>query len=157
MPYISVNGISLYYEIHGSGEPLLLLQGLGYPCEMWFSQVPVFSKDFTTIIFDNRGTGRSDKPDEVYTIQQMAGDTIALLNDLGVPLAHILGVSMGGLIAQEMAIEFPDRVKKLVLISTHYGTGYWEATKAVWEQILSMSTGTLEEILREKLKFVLAP
>ena len=157
MAFMSVNGLSLYYEVHGSGEPLLLIQGLGYSCEMWFAQVPVFSKEFTTIIFDNRGSGRSGKPDEEYTIRQMAGDAIALLNNLGASSAHILGVSLGGLIAQEMAIEFPERVKKLVLISTHYGTGYWEATKAVWDEILSMTSGTLEEILREKLKFALTP
>lgn len=157
MPYVSVNRISLYYEIHGRGEPLLLIQGLGYPCEMWFAQVSVFSKEFTTILFDNRGAGRSEKPYDDYSIRQMAEDAIGLLDHLAVSSAHILGVSMGGLIAQEMAIEFPRRVKRLILLSTHYGTGYWEATKTLWKEILSTPAGTLEEILREKLRFAVAP
>lgn len=157
MPYAFVNGISLYYEIHGGGEPLLLIQGLGYPCEMWFAQVPVFSREFTTVIFDTRGTGRSGKPDEDYSIRQMAEDAIGILDHLAITQAQIVGVSMGGLIAQEMAIEFPERVKKLVLLSTHYGTGYWEATKRLWEELLFPSAVTLEGMVGEKLRLVVAP
>jgi len=157
MPQVKVKGITLYHEIHGRGEPLLLIHGLGYPCEMWFAQLLIFSQEFTTMIFDNRGTGRSEKPDEEYSIRQMAENAIGLLDHLAISSAHIVGVSMGGLIAQEMAIEFPKRIAKLVLLSTHYGTGYWEATNLLWEETLSVSTGKMEEIIREKLRFSLTP
>lgn len=157
MPTSTVNGIILYYEIHGTGHPLLLIQGLGYPSEMWFSQVPIFSQEFSTIIFDNRGSGRSEKPNEEYSIRQMAEDAVALLNQLAVSSAHIVGVSMGGLVAQELAISFPKKVTKLVLLSSHFGTGYWEITQTLWEKILSTSTGDIQEVIREKLRFAIAP
>ena len=157
MPHATVKGITLYYEIRGSGAPLLLIQGLGYPGEMWFPQLPIFSEKFTTIIFDNRGAGNSEKPDAEYSIRQMAEDTISLLDHLAVSSSHIVGVSMGGLIAQEMAISFPERIAKLVLLSTHYGTGNGEATRSIWGELLSISTERMEEIIREKLPFSLAP
>jgi pimeloyl-ACP methyl ester carboxylesterase len=152
MPYLAVKGITLYYEIHGNGDPVLFIQGLRNPCEMWFAQLPFFTKEFKTIIFDNRGAGRSEKPDEEYSIRQMAEDSIGLLDHMAISSARVVGVSMGGLIAQEMAIEFPKRIRKLVLLSTHYGTGYWEVTQSLWERLLSVSTRTIEEVIDENLR-----
>lgn len=118
---ITVNDINVYYEIHGKGTPLLLIEGLGYASWMWFKQLPAFSKKHTVVAFDNRGVGRTDKPDGAYSIQMMADDGAALLQALDIRSADVLGVSMGGFIAQELALRYPRIVKKLVLVSTSSG------------------------------------
>lgn len=118
MPTVQANGIALNYEIHGDGEPLLLINGLADDLTSWGYQVPDFEQRYTTIIFDNRGIGGSSKPEGGYTTAQMARDAKALLDALGIERAHILGVSMGGMIAQEFAIHYPDAVNKLVLCAT---------------------------------------
>ena len=107
MPKARIEGVELYYEIHGSGFPLVLIRGLGSNADHWYSQVPPFSLRFRLVIFDNRGIGRSGKPDVRYTIPMMADDTAGLMDALGIPKAHILGLSMGGMIAQEFALRHP--------------------------------------------------
>ena len=87
----------------------------------WFFQIRAFRKYFRLITFDNRGVGKTDKPGESYTTRTMADDTIGLMDCLGIDKAHILGVSLGGMIAQEVAINYPQRVRKLVLVSTTAG------------------------------------
>ncbi len=121
MGKVHVGDIDIYYEIHGGGEPLVLIEGLGYAAWMWFKQVPQLSKHFQVIIFDNRGVGHTDKPDVEYSIKMFAGDTAGLLKALGIPRAHILGVSMGGFVAQEFALAYPEMIKKLILCSTSFG------------------------------------
>jgi len=121
MPTAKVEGIHLYYEIHGSGYPLLLVRGLGSNADHWYGQVPAFSAHYQTIVFDNRGIGRSDKPDMPYTIAMMAEDTVGLLDALQIPRAHVLGLSMGGLIAQQIALDHAERVNGLVLCCTGCG------------------------------------
>lgn len=116
------NGIDIYYEEHGSGEPLLLIMGWGGNAASWRPQLEGLAGHFRVIIFDNRGVGRSSAPDEPYTIPQMARDTVGLLDALEVPRAHVFGISMGGMIAQEMAIEHPGRIGKLVLGCTTPGS-----------------------------------
>ncbi|MCI0453906.1 MAG: alpha/beta hydrolase [Candidatus Dadabacteria bacterium] len=118
---IEVNNINIYYEIHGEGEPLLLIEGLGYSNWMWFKQIPAISRAYKVIVFDNRGVGNTDKPDSEYTIETMADDAAGLLKALGVDSAHVLGVSMGGFIAQELALNYPDMIKSLILVSTSLG------------------------------------
>ena len=112
------NGQKLYYEIHGEGEPLVLIMGLGGDATAWMFQIPAFSKYFKVIVFDNRDVGRSSMAKTSYTIADMAQDTAGLLNALGVQQANVLGGSMGGFIAQELVIHHPDKVKKLVLACT---------------------------------------
>lgn len=121
MPKIRVNEIELYYERHGTGKPLLLIAGLGFGAWSWFCQIPTLAQEFTTIVFDNRGVGQSDKPDVEYTIKMMADDAAGLLRALKVERAHVLGHSMGGYIAQELALSSPDLVAGLVLVSTSFG------------------------------------
>ncbi|MBN1691615.1 MAG: alpha/beta fold hydrolase [Dehalococcoidia bacterium] len=121
MPVIKVNGIELYYEAHGEGEPLLLIMGYGSNSGHWFVILPRLAARFKVIIFDNRGAGRSGKPEIPYTADMMVGDAVGLLDALGIESAHVFGVSMGGMIAQEIALRHPSRVKKLVLGCTSCG------------------------------------
>jgi pimeloyl-ACP methyl ester carboxylesterase len=120
--FAEANGARLYYEVYGEGEPLLLIMGLGANHLSWTAQIPVYSREFRVIVFDNRGTGRSDFPAGAeYTIPVLADDAAALLDALGVDSAHVYGISMGGMIAQEMALRHPDRVKSLILGATTPG------------------------------------
>jgi pimeloyl-ACP methyl ester carboxylesterase len=139
MPFQRVNGIQIYYEEHGKGDPLLLIQGLGYPSGMWFLQIPALARNFRTIVFDNRGVGRTDKPDEEYSIPLMASDAAGLLHALGIKKAHVVGVSLGGYIAQELALSQPDLVDRLVLLATSCGgPEYVELTQAFWEEVAAL-------------------
>ena len=104
---VNANGINIYYEKSGSGPYLILIEGLGAATYLWEKQVPEFSKHFTTVVYDNRGVGKSDKPPGPYTIKMMADDLAGLMDTLKIPKAHILGASMGGFIAQEFALSYP--------------------------------------------------
>jgi len=115
MPKAKVSGIGIGYDVNGQGEPLVLIMGFTGTRLGWIFQKRVFRRHFQIITFDNRGVGRSDKPSGAYSMRMMADDTVGLMDHLGIKQAHILGVSMGGMIAQEVAINYPERVKKLVL------------------------------------------
>lgn len=115
MPKTRIGNIEMYYEVHGSGEPLVLVHGLSMDSSTWFNQVPLFSQKYQVVVFDNRGVGQTDAPHEEYSTEMMADDTVALLKFLNVDNAHILGVSMGGMIAQIMALKYPELVKSLLL------------------------------------------
>ena len=120
--FADANGARLYYEVYGQGEPLLLIAGFGASHLSWASQVPVYAHEFRVIVFDNRGTGQSDFPEGVdYTIPLLADDAAALLDALGVDTAHVFGHSMGGMIAQEMALRHPERLRSLILGATWPG------------------------------------
>ena len=122
MSYASVNGIQLHYDVHGHGQPLLLIMGLGSPAANWDQPfVEEITKTHQVITYDNRGTGQSDKPDEDYSIALFASDAVGLLDALDIPKAHIFGISMGGMIAQELAIHYPQRVASLALGCTTPG------------------------------------
>lgn len=118
MSKAKLNDISLYYEVYGDGAPLLLIGGLGSDSASWLGVVKDFSAYFKTIVFDNRGCGRSDISPDRCTVSKMAEDVTSLLDFLKIEKAHILGHSMGGYIAQEIAINYPGRVNKLILEST---------------------------------------
>ena len=117
-----INETGLYYEEHGSGEPLILIQGFAGGSNAWFRQVPVLEKHFRVITFDARGLDKSDVSKVPYTIPVMKWDIVCLMDHLEMPKACILGTSLGGLVAQAVAIEHPERVTKLVLVSTSSGT-----------------------------------
>ena len=99
MPKQKVNDIEIYYEVHGQGDPLILIMGLRRNVEWWYSQIPTLSKHFKLLAFDNRGAGLSDKPKTDYSIHLFADDTAELMQFLNIKRAHVLGISMGGYIA----------------------------------------------------------
>jgi len=121
MPVAKIGDINLSYEVHGTGQPLILITGFASAQNVWYVQVRAFSKFYRVVTLDNRGFGKSDKPPGAYTTRMLAGDTIALMDHLGIQKAHVLGGSMGGMAAQEIAIEHPERLDKLILSSTSAG------------------------------------
>jgi pimeloyl-ACP methyl ester carboxylesterase len=130
----SLDATNLHYEISGRGVPVLLVMGLGMTADAWWRTTPVLADSYRVIAFDNRGVGRSDRPPGPYTLAQMAHDAVAVLDAAGVDRAHVYGISMGGMIAQEVALRYPGRVRALVLGATTAGG---ESAVAPDEQTLS--------------------
>jgi len=121
MPFANVNGARLHYERAGSGEPLLLITGFAISAAVFEPVLPSYTGRFEVVTYDNRGSGRSSTPLTPASMPQFAGDAVRLLDVLGIDSAHVYGLSMGGMVAQEMAIRFPDRVRGLVLGGTSPG------------------------------------
>ncbi len=125
MPYANHNGVNIYWEEHGQGDPLLLVMGLSFTLDMWFRVVPHLTDRYRVILFDNRGVGRSDAPPGPYSMGVMAEDAMAVLRTAQVEEPVVLvGASMGGMIVQEMALRYPDRFRALVLGCTACGPFY---------------------------------
>lgn len=158
MATIKVGDISIYYETHGEGEALVLIMGLGGSSGQWFRQIPGLSREYRVVAFDNRGAGQSDKPDVPYTMQMFAQDVAGLLDALAIDAAHIYGVSMGGMIAQEFALRYPKRVNSLILGCTTCGGRYTtmpdEEAMTLLFDMERMKRLTPEEATRETLPFL---
>jgi aminoacrylate hydrolase len=133
------DGGRLHYEVVGSGPPLLLVPGLSGRAEFWDPVVPALAARFTVILHDHRGTGRSSIERIDYSIAQMTGDVIALLDHLGFDRAHLIGHSTGGAIGQTLAIDFPVRLDRLVLSAT------WAAADAYFRQFFALRADTLRQ------------
>jgi len=125
MAHADVNGQRIYYEVHGEGEPLLCVHGLSLDTLAWVMQVPAWSQHYKTVIFDNRDVGQSSYADADYEIEDMAADALGLADHLGLESFHLLGVSMGGAIAQQIALSASERVRTLTLCVTFGGSGAW--------------------------------
>ena len=118
MPKVRIGDIDVFYQDVGSGDPLVLIMGFGGDHLAWALQMAEFAARHRVIAFDNRGVGQTDAPDQPYTTRMMANDTLGLMDALGVDSAHVIGVSMGGMIAQELVLARPDRVRSLHLACT---------------------------------------
>jgi 3-oxoadipate enol-lactonase len=156
MPKVRVNGIELNYVETGTGDPLLLVMGFGGDHLAWAFQVATFGAKYRVISFDNRGAGQSSVPDVAYSTRMMADDAVGLLDTLGVDRAHVLGVSMGGMIAQEIALNHPQRVRSLQLHCTYARPDrYMLALMDAWRSVRSKATA--EEWLRTVALWLFAP
>jgi len=121
MPKVKVGDINMYYEIHGEGEPFVMIPGATGNVDGEYRVIPVFAREYKVVAFDNRGAGRSDAPDIPYTTEMMANDLAGLLDTIGIDSVHILGGSLGGMIAQQFALRYPERVISLILACTGFG------------------------------------
>ena len=113
-----LDSINLHYEIHGKGEPLVLIHGLGSSTRDWELQVPAFARQFQVITLDLRGHGKSTKPSGPYSLAMFAEDTARLIKELGAEPVHILGISLGGMVAFQLAIDYPDLVRSLIIVNS---------------------------------------
>jgi pimeloyl-ACP methyl ester carboxylesterase len=125
LPRVRVGDIDIYYEVHGDGFPLVMIMGLSANIDWWDPRlIQETSKRYKTVIFDNLGAGRTDKPKVAYTIKMFTDDTAGLMDALKIKRANILGISMGGRIAQEFALNHPEKVERLILCSTTCGASH---------------------------------
>lgn len=121
MPFADNQGVRIYWDERGSGEALLLIAGIGCPSQMWSGFRPILAERNRTLALDNRGTGKSDVPPGPYSVPAMASDAAAVLDAAGVQVSHVFGVSMGGIVAQEFALQYPARSRSLILGCTSFG------------------------------------
>ncbi|MFX1340266.1 MAG: alpha/beta fold hydrolase [Promethearchaeota archaeon] len=155
--FANVNNIKICYDIHGEGEPVILIHGFSDRKEHWRAQVGVLSKNFKVIRMDNRGAGKSERPDGEYTMETYASDVAGLMDYLDIESSHIIGHSLGGMIAQNFAILYPNRVKRLILINTIPGLklpgeNIDEAIKMYRENAINSHKAILNDPLNEFLK-----
>ena len=154
MAFVQNQGARIYWDEQGSGEPLLLIMGLGYPSAMWHRSRPGLARQYRTIALDNRGSGQSDVPSGPYPIPLMASDAAAVLDAAGEESAHVFGVSMGGMIAQEFALRYPDRVRSLILGCTAAGGPTAVRAEAEVNQVLMSRDLTPEQMALAMRPFI---
>jgi pimeloyl-ACP methyl ester carboxylesterase len=154
MPFVENQAAKIYWDEQGSGEPLLLIMGLSYPSYMWHRTRPLLAQSFRTIAFDNRGIGQSDVPPGVYPIAQMASDAAAVLDAANVASAHVFGISMGGMIAQEFTLQYPQRVRSLILGCTNAGGSHAVRPAAEVLQVLTREGLTPQEATEAIIPYI---
>jgi pimeloyl-ACP methyl ester carboxylesterase len=155
MPKVKVNDIQVYYEVKGEGFPLMMIMGLSGNIDWWDPRmIRGLSRNFKAVMFDNRGAGRTNMSDRMYTIELLADDTAGLMEALRISRAHILGISMGGMIAQELALNYPQKVEKLVLCSTTCG-----GPKAIVasQEVLDVLTADVSGLSAEEVAKIIVP
>lgn len=158
MPQIQVRDAQLYYETHGSGEPLALIPGFGTGLWIWFKQLPALAKHFRVVAFDPRGIARSDGGDEFASMCALADDVAALLGALDIERAHILGASFGGFVAQEFALAYPELTATLILCCTSFGGANHVPPEAATLLALAATKGlNTSERMRENLLLAFSP
>jgi len=154
MPFIENQGAKIYWDEQGQGEPVLLIMGLGYTSAMWYRTRPALAQRYRTVAFDNRGVGLSDVPPGPYSIATMASDAAAVLDAAGVSSAHVFGVSMGGMIAQEFALQYPARTRSLILGCTSPGGPSAVRAESNVVDVLMVRGMTLEQAQEAILPYI---
>jgi pimeloyl-ACP methyl ester carboxylesterase len=158
MPYAENDGARIYWEEQGRGEPVLLIMGLGATLDLWYRLLPSLSASHRAILLDNRGVGRTGAPESPYSIPQMADDAVAVLDAAAVETAHLIGASMGGVIAQEVALRHPGRVRSLVLACTACGgPNGAAASPEIRNALAARAAMTPEEGIRALVRYVYHP
>lgn len=158
MPVVRANGLDIHYRVTGAGpETVVLVNGVGDDLEGWAMQVgDLVAAGLRVVSFDNRGVGRSSHPSGAYTSRGMAADTKALADELGLAPFHLAGVSMGGLIAQEYALAYPNDLRSVVLASTYAKPdAYTRAAFDVWSQIAE--SASMAVMMRQQAPWVFSP
>ena len=156
MPSVGADGAEIYYELTGDGDPVVLIMGLGADSRGWAMQSSAFAERYRVVLIDNRGVGKSSVASPPYTTKQMAADTLAVMDDAGIERAHVLGVSLGGAIAQELAIAAPGRVRSLALGSTWAGPSVWRSRIREVQLGILESQG-VEALVRFRALFIFSP
>ena len=158
MPRVSVNGLHLYYESEGNGEPVVLIPGFAAGRWIWFKQTAELARRFRVIIFDPRGVSASDKPEGPQTISLLADDVAHLLETIGIRSAHVIGASFGGFVAQEFALKYPAMTRRLVLCCTSFGGPNHVAPAPETLAALASTKGlNSEERMRQNLLMAFTP
>lgn len=159
MPHaVAADGVRLHYEVHGRADApaVLLIQGLGADKHGWDVQRFVMALHYRVVAFDNRGAGRSDKPFGTYSLEEMADDALCVLDHAGVAQAHIVGASMGGVIAQILGVRNPDRVLSLVLACTSCSNHQWRRELLTNWAVIATERG-VGAMTREAARWVIGP
>ena len=158
MPFCRVGDIRMHYQVVGEGPPLVLIMGLSGDLTWWTPLVAELERDFRLVLFDNRGAGLTEAPEGKYSIPMFANDTAGLMASLGIPRAHVFGVSMGGMIAQELVLLYPECVDRLVLGCTSSGGKGFTMPSADAVQNMTLTRGkSNEEIARQTMSILFAP
>jgi len=157
MAFAQNQGARIYWDEQGQGQPLLLIMGLGYTAHMWYRVRPSCAAQYRTVAFDNRGVGRSDVPPGPYSIALMASDAAAVLDAAGIDSAHVFGVSMGGMIAQEFALAYPKRVRSLILGCTAPGGPLAVRAEPDAIELLKARDMTPEQLAKAAIPFIYDP
>jgi 3-oxoadipate enol-lactonase len=161
MPIVNrPDGAQIAWQTDGSyeGPPVLLIMGLAYPHAMWFRIVPTLAERFLVLRLDNRGAGHTgDAPGAPYSVETMAADCLAVLDAAGVDEAHVVGISMGGMIAQEIAISTPERVRSLCLMATHPGLAHAVMNPDAMSILMERGSMTPSEAAERAIPFNYAP
>ena len=156
MAWFDHEGCSLHYEEYGHGTPLILIHGLGSSSQDWELQVPVLARHYRLIVVDVRGHGRSDKPRERYSIPGFSADIVALIEHLNLGPAHYVGLSMGGMIGFQLAVDQPQLLKSLCIVNSapevklRSANDYWQWFKR-WSLMRVLSLATIGKALGGKL------
>ena len=161
MPVDVIGGQELYWERRGTGEPVVLIQGMSGHHRAWGDEflAALEGEGFELVLFDNRGMGASGRADEGFTIPDLAGDVMGLLDQLGLEAVHVVGLSLGGMVAQEVALRGPDRVRTLTLLSTSPGG---EGSIPLGEEAAGMlmeawSSGSADQVLQTAWRLNVSP
>lgn len=144
MPYAEADGARIYYETHGAGQPLLLIPGFGCTVEIYSENAPALAAGHRVIVFDPRGCGRSGTPADGYSMDVYADDCLAVLRAAGEEAAHVLGTSFGGMVALNLAVRHPERVRSLVLGCTTAG-GVGQVSPPAESVVLFLAAAEVED------------